>query len=124
MVNQDKHSHIGSGSVVRGVISTGDNANIKLQYNEAPSEINVYDEVTDIFGYLSMKYSQYPNASDEQKEDALRREIQEKVELDPGFRGRLVNALRYGGVELTKVVTNNPFISVPLETVRGWVEAG
>jgi hypothetical protein len=33
------------------------------------------------------------------------------------------NAAKSGGVELIKVLTNNPFVSVPLETVKGWIEA-
>ena len=26
-------------------------------------------------------------------------------------------------IETVKVLTNNPFVSIPLETVKGWLEA-
>jgi hypothetical protein len=49
-------------------------------------------------------------------------ELQEVSATDPSFIQRLRNALRSGGFELVKVLTNNPFVSVSLETLRGWIE--
>jgi hypothetical protein len=39
------------------------------------------------------------------------------------LKDRLLSAIKSGGIETVKVLTNNPFVSIPLETVKGWLEA-
>ena len=50
-------------------------------------------------------------------------ELQEIAAVDPSFIQRLRNALKAGGIELVKVLANNPFVSVSLETLKGWIES-
>jgi hypothetical protein len=107
------------GGNVQGVISTGDNANIVQSPSEYTHEIS--DEISEVLEQLSKKYSGIPES---QKQLLLQIELQQKVRNDPTFRQRFLSALKSGSLELIKVITNNPFISVPLETVKGWIEVG
>lgn len=65
---------------------------------------------------------QYPNASESEKQTVLKLEINHTIEKTPKIKERFLNSLKTGGYEITKVLSNNPFISVPLEMVRGWFE--
>jgi hypothetical protein len=58
-----------------------------------------------------------------QKQIVFQMELQQKVKNNPSLKDRFVSATKAGSVELVKVLTNNPFVSVPLETVKGWLEA-
>jgi len=65
----------------------------------------------------------YPDGSLEEKQTVAKMELKRKVKEDPTFKDRLLNAIKSGGIETVKVLTNNPFVSIPLETVKGWLEA-
>jgi len=103
---------------VQGVISTGDRANINQNSLENPRDVSV--EIEEILDQLA---SEYTNAPENQKQIVLQMKLQQKLKIDPTFKQRFINAAKSGGLELVKVVTNNPFVSVPLETVKGWIEA-
>jgi hypothetical protein len=103
---------------VHGVISTGDGARIMQSYLENAGD--VAEEIEEILEQLAVRYD---HTSEFQKKFVLQMEIQQKLKTDPTFRQRFINATKSGGLELIKVVTNNPFVSVPLETVKGWIEA-
>jgi len=49
--------------------------------------------------------------------------IQQEIKRNPTLKARLVNALKTGGIEALKVIFNNPFVSIPVETVKGFLEA-
>jgi len=73
---------------------------------------------------LLMQLAQdYPDGSLEEKQTVAKMELKRKVKEDPTFKDRLLNAIKSGGIETVKVLTNNPFVSIPLETVKGWLEA-
>ena len=103
---------------VQGVISTGDRANIVQKSLE--NSQNISDEVEEILEQLAVRYT---NVSETQKQVVLQMELQQKLKNDPTFKQRFISAAKSGGLELVKVVTNNPFVSVPLETMKGWIEA-
>jgi hypothetical protein len=103
---------------VEGVASTGDEANII--YNSSGNVKDVSDEIIEILKQLIASYS---NASENQKQIVFQMALQQKVKNDPTFKQRFISAIKSGGVELVKVLTNNPFVSVPIETVKGWIEA-
>ena len=50
-------------------------------------------------------------------------ELQQKLKENPTLRDRILSSAKAGGFELVKVLTDNPFITVPLETFKGWIEA-
>jgi len=103
---------------VQGVISTGDHANIIQNSLQNPRDVS--DEIKEILDHLAEKYT---NASENQRQVVFQMEIQQKLKSDPTFKQRFINAAKSGGLELVKVVTNNPFVNVPLEMVKGWIEA-
>ena len=103
---------------VQGVVNTGDRANII--HNSLENSQDVSDEFKEILELLATRYT---NASESQKQIVLQMELQQKLKNDPTFKQRFISAAKSGGLELVKVITNNPFVSVPLETVKGWIEA-
>jgi hypothetical protein len=116
-MTQDRRINI-YGNANKSIFNSGDE-NIISQINSDDSE-NIMKEIKDIFERLSEKYS---GANDNQKITVLEMEFQQRIDVDPTFKQRFISATKSGGLELVKVITDNPFISVPLETVRGWIEA-
>jgi hypothetical protein len=49
--------------------------------------------------------------------------IKQEIQRNPTLKTRLVNALKTGGIEALKVIFNNPFVSIPVETIKGFLEA-
>lgn len=103
---------------VQGVVNTGDRANIVQNSLGNPRDVS--DEVEEILEQLAARYT---HVSEIQKQVVLQIELQQKLRNDPTFKQRFISAAKSGGLELVKVVTNNPFVSVPLETMKGWIEA-
>ncbi|MCT7984903.1 ParB/RepB/Spo0J family partition protein [Laspinema sp. A4] len=57
------------------------------------------------------------------KESQVIEKIQAKIKYDVTFKDRLINAFKEGGIEAVKAIFNHPFINVPIETVKGFIEA-
>jgi hypothetical protein len=77
----------------------------------------------EIQALLTQLAQAYPDGSPEEKQTLAKMELRRKVKEDPTFKERLLNAIKSGGIETVKVLTNNPFVSIPLETIKGWFEA-
>lgn len=118
-MTQDRSINVSQGGKIEGVISIGDDAKI-IQNNFANESADLSKEIMRILEELAQRYS---TAGEFQKQTVLQMELQQKLKNDPTFRERFINAAKSGGVELIKVLTNNPFVSVPLETIKGWIEA-
>lgn len=108
---------INNSGNMEGVINVGDHVEI-IYKKENP--LNVCQEIEDILKELEKRYSGAPK---NEKEMVLKMELQQKVKSDPIFRQRFISAAKSGGIELIKVLTDNPFVSVPMETAKGWIEA-
>lgn len=78
---------------------------------------------TEIQSLLTQLAQDYPEGSLEEKQTLAKMELKRKVKEDPSLKDRLLNAIKSGGIETVKVLTNNPFVSIPIETVKGWLEA-
>ena len=48
--------------------------------------------------------------------------IQQQINNHPTFRQRLINAWKAGGLETLKAIFNHPAFSIPVETVKGFLE--
>ena len=72
---------------------------------------------------LNQLAQKYPSASEADKQIAFKLELQRKLQEIPTLKQRLLGAVKGGGFELVKVVTDNPFIGVTIEIFRGWLEA-
>lgn len=114
-----RDSSVKVGGSVKGVINTGDNSFINNSYDSSKDE-----DLTEILAdMLSQLAQRYPNASEIHKQTVFQMEFQQKIQENPTLKQRFLSAIKAGGFELTKVITNNPFVSVPMETVKGWIEA-
>ena len=115
---QDNYNRsVSVGGSVHGGIITGDR---NIQNSSADQTIGVEKVVEEILNQLSQRY---PNAPEHQKQIVFQMELQHKLKENPTLRDRFLSASKAGGFELVKVLTDNPFISVPLETFKGWIEA-
>lgn len=84
-------------------------------------EKNIDEIINEICQQLAQQYSNI-NTSSFEKQIRLKLEIQRSLQENPELKKRFINSLKAGGYELAKVVTNNPFVSVPLEIFKGWFE--
>ena len=104
------------GSVYGGVIAGDGN----IQNSPTEQTIAVEKVVEEILNQLSQRY---PNAPEHQKQIVFQMELQQKLKENPTLSDRILSSAKAGGFELVKVLTDNPFITVPLETFKGWIEA-
>jgi len=79
------------------------------------------DAAAEIQQLLQQLEQSYPNATAFEKQSALTLTLQQEIKQNPKFRTRLKNALKEVGLEALKVLFAP--IGIPLEMVRGWIEA-
>ena len=114
---QDRSINVGGS--FQGVANSGDNS--VIHNNSDPlKDQDVTEILVDMLTQLAQRY---PNASEMHKQTVFQMELQQKVRENPTLKQRFLSAIKAGGFELTKVLTNNPFVSVPMETAKGWLEA-
>jgi len=85
------------------------------------SLVDAVSEIEELLNDLAQRYP--PNASERQKQIVLQMELEQLAQNDPSLRDRFLAAAKAGSLELVKVLTNNPFVTVSLETAKGWFEA-
>jgi HEAT repeats len=56
-------------------------------------------------------------------EDLVNQIVAAEVRKSPGLKKRLKAAIGYGGIEFVKTIFNHPIISVPIEMIKGFIEA-
>jgi hypothetical protein len=114
---QDRSIKIGGS--LHGVANTGDNAVI-----HSHSQADTMDDLNSTLGRMLYELaSRYPDISGTHRVFIFEAELIHKIHENPTFKQRLLNAVKTGGIELSKVLTNNPFVSVSIELVKGWLEA-
>jgi hypothetical protein len=118
-MTQDRSINISGSGKFEGIASAGDHAkNVYTKKVDKPE-----DYLSDFNAIIEQLVQEFPNATSTQKQIVLQMKLQQKMQADTTFRDRFVNAVKAGGTELIKVLTNNPFVSVSLETIKGWLEA-
>jgi len=115
-----------SGSTFMGGFVNADTSyahQIGRDINNYPPEQrqNLADAAAEIQQLLQQLESTYPNATEIEKQSALAVTLQQEIKQNPTFRTRLRNALKEGGIEALKVLFAP--IGIPIEMVRGWIEA-
>ncbi|NER31967.1 MAG: hypothetical protein F6J89_31265 [Symploca sp. SIO1C4] len=91
-------------------------------YNYAPEQQqNLADAAAEIQQLLQQLEQTYPDATAIEKQSALAVTLQQEIKQNPTLRARLKNALKEGGIEALKVLFAP--IGIPIEMVRGWIEA-
>lgn len=91
----------------------------KNTYYENYGNADAVEDLREIIEYLS---NEFPTATDAEKEVHFKGKLQSQVRNNPDFGTRLRGAIVGGGTELAKVLAENTFLSVSIETVRGWLQ--
>jgi uncharacterized protein YjbI with pentapeptide repeats len=121
-----KNENVFSGSTFMGGFVNADTSHahqIGRDINNYPPEQrqNLADAAAEIQQLLQQLEQTYPNATEIEKQSALAVTLQQEIKQNPTFRTRLRNALKEGGIEALKVLFAP--IGIPIEMVRGWIEA-
>lgn len=94
-----------------------------VQRNHSTSQDTIPDwelviQVESLFQQLSTQSAQVPP---DQRPKVVGQALQKKALSNPAFKARLLKALESGSGELVRVFAQNPYISVPLALVKGWM---
>lgn len=103
-----------TGGVGENVISVGNTVIQSGQNQDVAAAASEIQPLLDRFAQT------YPNIT----EATLVQAIQGEIKRNPTLKDRLINALKSGGIEALKAIFNHPLVSVPVETIRGFLEAG
>jgi hypothetical protein len=123
-VNADKRVDINLSksynveNVTSSNIAVGENNSIVT-----PEMTNYSDVALEFEAIFNRLVQRYVEASEHQKQIIFQTELRQTFKTNPSLRTRSLSALKAGSLELVKVLTENPFVSVSVETVRGWLEA-
>jgi HEAT repeat protein len=118
--NQNFNFYAQVGNVNANDITTqGDQ--IGIQHNYAP-ETNLAEAAVEIQLLLDQLAKTYPTNTETDKKNFVV-EVVNQIKQRPTLRDRTWSALKSGSIEAVKVIANHPTISIPVEIVRGWIEA-
>jgi HEAT repeat protein len=97
---------------------TGAAGNVEGDFINNPPQ-NLVDAAAEIQQLLNQIAQTNPTMT----ESAVAVAIQHEIKENPTLKQRLRGALKAGGIEALKAIFNHPLVSVPIETIKGWIEA-
>ena len=101
----------------------GDNI-IGTQYNYPPEQKqNLAEAAKEIQQLLDQLAQTNPTLTESNNPIVVAEAIQQEIKRNPTFKQRLRSALKAGGIEALKAIFNHPLINIPIETIKGWIEA-
>jgi hypothetical protein len=93
-----------------------------VQYNQhAMDTVSDFELVIQVEELLQQLAKQAPQVPAHQRPQVVSNALQKKARVNPEFKARLLKALETGSGELIRVFTQNPYISIPMALVKGWV---
>lgn len=96
------------------------------QYNYAASQ-NLAEAAVEIQKLLEPLAQNNPAIATEQDQTVVVEALHQELKCNPTIKSRLLNALKMGGTEALKIalenIFNNPLVAIPVETIKGWIEA-
>jgi HEAT repeat protein len=99
---------------------------ISTQHNYAAPQ-NLKEAAVEIQKLLEQLAQSNPAIIAEQDQTAALETLHQEIKRNPTLKSRLLNALRAGGTEALKLaleaVFKNPLVAIPVETIKGWIEA-
>ncbi|WP_404790137.1 HEAT repeat domain-containing protein [Altericista sp. CCNU0014] len=99
---------------------------ISTQQNYAAPQ-NLTEAAAEIQKLLEQLAQSNPAISEEQDQNAALEILHQEIKRSPTLKSRLLNALKSGGTEALKLaleaVFKNPLVAIPVETIKGWIEA-
>jgi hypothetical protein len=64
---------------------------------------------------------------DKQNQKSALQALEQEIKHNPTLKARLLSAVRSGGIETLKhileAIFRSPLVAIPLETIKGWIEA-
>jgi uncharacterized protein YjbI with pentapeptide repeats len=95
-----------------------------IQHNNSIEESKSLPEVAAEIQQLLTQLAQTSPAMPEAARQGMVAEaLLQKTKENPAFQKRLFSALEAGSSELIRVFTTNPYVSVPLALVKGWLKS-
>lgn len=79
------------------------------------------DVIEEIRAILSQLAQLYTTKSEDKRWAILADVLQDRAQSDPSFRQRLLQAFEQDSLSLIRVLSENPFIQIPLESVQDWL---
>jgi HEAT repeat protein len=99
---------------------------ISTQHNYAAPQ-NLKEAAVEIQKLLEQLAQSNPAIIAEQDQTAALETLHQEIKRNPTLKSRLLNALKAGGTEALKLaleaVFKNPLVAIPVETIKGWIEA-
>jgi HEAT repeat protein len=99
---------------------------ISTQHNYAAPQ-NLKEAAVEIQKLLEQLAQSNPAIIAQQDQTAALETLHQEIKRNPTLKSRLLNALKAGGTEALKLaleaVFKNPLVAIPVETIKGWIEA-
>jgi hypothetical protein len=93
-----------------------------VQHNHAAMdtvpELDITTEIETLLRQLARQATQVPA---HQRPQVVAKVIEKKAKANADFKARLLKAIESGSGELIRVFTQNPYVSIPMALVKGWV---
>ena len=101
---------------------------IGTQHKYAPEQSqSLAEAATEIQQLLEQLAQTNPTIVQAENQDVVVKAIEQEIKSNPTIKARLVNALIAGGTEALKqaldAIFKNPLVSIPVETIKGFIEA-
>jgi HEAT repeat protein len=99
---------------------------ISIQQNYAALQ-NLSEAAAEIQKLLEQLAQNNPAIFAEQDQAVAIESLHQELKRNPTLKSRLLSALKSGGTEALKIaletVFKNPLVAIPVETIKGWIEA-
>ncbi len=99
---------------------------ISTQQNYAASQ-NLAEAAAEIQKLLEQLAQNNPAIFAEQDQAVAIESLHQELKRNPTLKSRLLSALKSGGTEALKIaletILKNPLVAIPVETIKGWIEA-
>lgn len=90
--------------------------------NNYPQSQNLAEAATEIQNLLDRLSLSHPTTTEVEKQKVVHEAIK-CIQSDPTLKTRVWSALKAGSIEALKAIANHPAVSIPVETIKGWIEA-
>ena len=118
--SQNFNFHAPVGNVNAGDVTVqGDQ--VGTQHNYA-SETNLFEAALEIQQLLDQLAKTYPTSTEAEKKVFVSEAIN-RIKNQPTLEDRAWSALKAGSIEAVKAIANHPAVSIPVEIVKGWIDA-
>ncbi len=98
-----------------------DDVKFAVVNNEA-SQQNLTEAAKEIQALLEQLSQTYPSNTSKEKNIVVG-EVVDQIENNPTLKGKVINALKSGGVEAFKEAINHPLVNILVATIDGWQNA-